>query len=676
MNIVAIVQARVDSVRFAGKVLKKIRNKTIIEILLSRLSQSKILNKIVVATSNEHVDKKLVKHIKKLKYEIFLGNKHDVLDRYYNAAKKFKADIILRVTGDCPLVDAELVDDLIKKFQNSKVDYISNSLKPTYPDGLDLEIFSFNSLKKAHFQCKSIIDREHVTPFFYKNNKFKILNIENKINYSNLRWTIDEEEDYEVLKQIFKNFKNFLFSWKDVIDLTNKNPSIFNLNNHLKRNQGSKLSTGQKLWIKANKLIPGGNMLLSKKSELFAPNIWPSYFSKTKGCIVWDLDKKKYIDFSLMGVGTNILGYSNSEVDKAVIKAIRFGNMSTLNAPEEVSLAENLIEMHPWASMVKFARTGGEANAIALRIARAASGKDKVAICGYHGWHDWYLSANISSEKNLKDFLLPGLNPKGVSKILKKNTLPFMYNNFEQLKNIIKKNNDIGVIFMEVCRSERPKNNFLKKVRELASQKNIVLIFDECSSGFRENFGGLHLTYGVSPDLAVFGKALGNGYAVTAIIGKKEIMKEAQNTFISSTFWTERIGSVAGLKSLEIMKKNKSWEYITSYGKKVIKKWIEISKKNGIKIKVLGIPALASFVVISKNFLKYKTFITQEMLKRGYLATNSLYSCMSHNDAILKDYSEHLDKIFYQICRFEKGLDNVDNYLEGPVCHDGFKRLN
>ena len=676
MNIVAIVQARVDSARFREKVLQKIGSKTIIEILLSRLSNSKLLNKIIVATSNEQVDKRLVEHIKKLNYKIFLGSKNDVLSRYYNAAKKFKADIILRVTGDCPLVDPELVDDVIKKFQNSKVDYISNCLKPTYPDGLDLEIFSFNALKKAHFNCKSIIDREHVTSFFYKYNKFKILNISNNVDYSNLRWTIDEEEDYQVLNLIFKNFKNYFFSWRDVIDLANKKPLIFNLNKHLKRNDGLKLSRGQKLWIKAKKIIPGGNMLLSKKSELFAPGTWPSYFSRTKGCYVWDLDKKKYIDFSLMGVGTNILGYSNSEVDTAVIKAIRYGNMSTLNAPEEVFLAEKLVEMHPWASMVKFARSGGEANAVALRIARAASGKDKVAICGYHGWHDWYLSANISSKKNLKDFLIPGLSPKGVPVSLKKNTIPFMYNNFEQLENIVKKNNDIGVIFMEVCRSERPKNNFLKKVRNLASQKNIVLIFDECSSGFRENFGGLHLTYDVNPDLAMFGKALGNGYAVTAVIGKKEIMQEAQNTFISSTFWTERIGSVAGLKSLEIMEKNKSWEYITSYGKKVIKKWIEISKKNGIKIKVLGIPALASFVIISKNFLKYKTFITQEMLKRGYLATNSLYSCISHNDSILKDYSEHLDKIFYQICRFEKGLDNVDNYLEGPICYSGFKRLN
>ncbi|MAZ07570.1 MAG: glutamate-1-semialdehyde aminotransferase [Rickettsiales bacterium] len=676
MKIIAIVQARVDSVRFPEKVLKKIGNKTIIEILLSRLSRSKFLDKIVVATSREKIDEKLVKHVKQLNYEIFKGSKHDVLDRYYKAAKKFKANVILRVTGDCPLVDHELVDNIIKKFQNSNHDYISNCLKPTYPDGMDLEIFSFKALKNAYLKCKSPMDREHVTPYFYKYDKFKILNIENNVNYSNLRWTIDEEADFEVLKRIFKSFKNYAFSWKKVLKLVNKKPSIFKYNSHLKRNHGLKLSKGQKLWIKAKKLIPGGNMLLSKKSELFAPDIWPSYFTKTKGCYVWDLDKKKYTDFSLMGVGTNILGYSNVQVDNAVSKTIRDGNISTLNAPEEVTLAENLVEMHPWASMVRFARSGGEANAIALRIARAASGKDKVAICGYHGWHDWYLSTNISNKKNLNDFLLPGLNPKGVPTSLKKNTLPFMYNNFDQLKDIVKKNKDIGVIFMEVCRSERPTNNFLKKVRKLATQNNIILIFDECSSGFRENFGGLHLTYNVTPDLAMFGKALGNGYAVTAVIGKKEVMQEAQNTFISSTFWTERIGSAAAIKSLEIMKKNKSWEYITRFGKKVIKKWIEISKRNGIKIRILGIPALASFVIVSKNFLKYKTFITQEMLKKGFLATNTLYSCMSHNEDILNKYIEHLDKIFYQISRFEKGLDNVDNFLDGPVCHDGFKRLN
>ena len=278
---------------------------------------------------------------------------------------------------------------------------------------------------------------------------------------------------------------------------------------------------------------------------MFLPDKWPSYFSKAKGCEVWDLDGRKYIDMSIMGIGTNLLGYGNDEVDKAVNKTISLGNMSSLNCPEEVLLAEKLIEIHPWAQMVRFARSGGEANAIAIRIARASSGKDKVAICGYHGWHDWYLATNLQDDSGLSEHLLPGLNPAGVPKSLSGTTIPFQFNNFEQLLKIVE-NNDLAAVKMEVERSKPPTNNFLEKVRDLCNRKNIILIFDECTSGFRETFGGIHLKHKVDPDLCMFGKALGNGYAITAVIGKKKFMKKAEDTFISSTFWTERVGVLAG----------------------------------------------------------------------------------------------------------------------------------
>ncbi|MEY3501422.1 MAG: hypothetical protein RL308_3095, partial [Bacteroidota bacterium] len=154
------------------------------------------------------------------------------------------------------------------------------------------------------------------------------------------------------------------------------------------------MGKGQDLYNKAKTLIPGGTMLLSKRPEMFLPDQWPAYFSKAKGCEVWDLDGNKLVDMCIMGIGTNTLGYGNEEVDEAVMQTVKSGNMSTLNCPEEVYLAEKLMEINPWADMVRFARSGGEANAISIRIARAASGRDNVAICGYHGWHDWYISAN------------------------------------------------------------------------------------------------------------------------------------------------------------------------------------------------------------------------------------------------------------------------------------------
>lgn len=433
-------------------------------------------------------------------------------------------------------------------------------------------------------------------------------------------------------------------------------------------------NTGQKLWQRAKQVIPGGNMLLSKRAEMFLPEQWPAYFSRAKGCKVWDLDGNEFIDMSIMGIGTNILGYGHPEVDEAVRKTIDAGNMSTLNCPEEVYLAERLLELHPWADMVRLARSGGEANAIAIRIARAATGKDKVAICGYHGWHDWYLAANLGDEKNLAGHLLPGLEPNGVPLNLRGTVFPFNYNNFTELEALVKAQ-DIGVIKMEVVRNHGPQDNFLHKVRQLATAHGIVLIFDECTSGFRQTFGGLHKQYGVEPDMAMFGKALGNGYAITATIGRREIMEAAQTTFISSTFWTERIGPTAALKTLEVMARVKAWEQITQTGREITAGWQALAQKHGLSIATSGLSALTGFAFNSPNALPYKTLITQEMLAKGYLAGTSVYVCTEHTPEVLAGFFEALDPVFALIKECEEGRD-VLNLLKGPVCHGGFKRLN
>jgi glutamate-1-semialdehyde 2,1-aminomutase len=446
------------------------------------------------------------------------------------------------------------------------------------------------------------------------------------------------------------------------------------VNRHLVRNEGAMLGTGQKLWKRAKRVIPGGSMLLSKRAEMFLPEQWPAYFSKAKGCRVWDLDGREYIDMSIMGIGTNILGYGHPEVDEAVRQAVVSGNMSTLNCPEEVYLAERLVALHPWADMARFARTGGEANAIAIRIARAASGRDKVAICGYHGWHDWYLAANLGDERNLAGHLLPGLEPRGVPATLRGSVLPFTYNNFEELEGLVREH-DIGVIQMEVSRNMGPENGFLEKVRRLATDKGIVLIFDECTSGFRQTFGGLHKLYGVEPDMAMFGKALGNGYAITATIGRRAVMEEAQKTFISSTFWTERIGPTAALKTLEVMERERSWERITATGRIIGRRWEELAGKHGLPIQTFGLPALISFTFPLPDMLKYKTLITQEMLAQGFLAATSVYVCTEHTADLLDRYFNALDPVFALIKECEGGRD-VDVLLKGPVCHAGFKRLN
>ena len=675
MKVVAIVQARMGSTRLPNKVMKLIGGVPMIELLLTRLVKSKEIDQIVLATSSDERNTPLVKHVQSLGFTCVLGSETDVLDRYLVAARQVQGDIVVRITGDCPLIDAELVDKAIQRFKSAKVDYLSNTSPATYPDGLDTEVFSIQALEQAACESQDPFDHEHVTPYLRRPGLFKSAALTNDQDLSSLRWTVDEPADFEVVSKVFAHFApNIHFSWTEVLDLQRQKPDIFSANHNIIRNEGASMGTGQKLRKRAKSVIPGGNMLLSKRAEMFLPEQWPAYFSKTKGCQVWDMDGNRYTDMCIMGIGTNTLGYGHNEVDAAVRQTVDAGNMSTFNCPEEVYLAEKLVELHPWAAMARLARSGGEANAIAIRIARAASGRDKVAVCGYHGWHDWYLSANLGDDENLAGHLLPGLDPKGVPKNLRGTVFPFHYNNYQQLEDLVNAH-DIGVIKMEVVRNMGPEDNFLHKVRQLATQRGIVLIFDECTSGFRETFGGLHKKYGVEPDMAMFGKALGNGYGITATIGRRDIMEAAQSTFISSTFWTERIGPTAALKTLEVMERVKSWETITQTGLGIRAGWQQLADKHGLKIDHWGLPALTGFTFKSDNALAYKTLITQEMLTKGYLASNSVYVCTEHTQEVITNYFEALDPLFLTIKECEEGRD-VMSLLKGPICHGGFKRLN
>tara|TARA_Y100000590_G_C15668712_1_gene995486 strand:- start:313 stop:1614 length:1302 start_codon:yes stop_codon:yes gene_type:complete len=432
------------------------------------------------------------------------------------------------------------------------------------------------------------------------------------------------------------------------------------------------MNKGIRLYKLAKKIILGGNMLLSKRPEMLLPDKWPAYFSRAKDTFLWDLDNNKYLDMMCL-VGHNVLGYSNKIIDNEVSKYIKKGNMSSLNCPEEVYLTKKLLDIHKWAGMVKFARSGGEANSIAIRIARSVNKKSNIAICGYHGWHDWYLSVNLKNHENLNDHLLPGLNPIGVSKNLINTVFTFKYGNFQKLKKLIN-DKKIGIIIMEIARYDNPNIDFIKKIRNICNQKNIVLIFDECTTGFRNNLGGLHLKTKINPDIAMFGKAIANGYALTAIIGKKEIMKRAENSFISSTFWGERSGFIAALKTIEIMREIKSWKTILSNGKYIQNEWKRIAKKNNLKIKIRGIDTIISFELIGLDNQIYKSFITQEMLNKKILASNLIYVNIFHKKKLIDKYIKNLDIIFKKIKYYEE--NKIKDFLKVKKAHKTFERIN
>jgi glutamate-1-semialdehyde 2,1-aminomutase len=435
------------------------------------------------------------------------------------------------------------------------------------------------------------------------------------------------------------------------------------------------IGKGQQLYSRAKRRIPGGTQLLSKRPEMLLPDNWPSYFSRAKGVEVWDLDGNRYVDMSINGVGACILGVGDPDVDAAVREAITAGTMSTLNCPEEPELADLLCELHPWAEMVRFARGGGDAMAVAVRIARACTGKDVVAFCGYHGWHDWYLAANLAKERALDGHLLPGLEPAGVPRGLLRSAIPFRYNHLEELLKIVSDNKDkLAAVVMEPIRDQNPEPDFIAGIHEIVKKTGAILVIDEVSAGFRLNTGGAHLLYGFEPDMAVFAKAMSNGYPMAAIIGKGRVMDAAQKTFISSTYWTDRIGPVAALATIRKHRRLEVAKKLISVGQRIQEGWKEAAARSGLTIEVSGIPPLSHFNLAGDDAQAAHTLFTQLMLERGFLASKAFYSTYAHQDHHIETYLDAVETVFGIIAGALSRRD-VQAMLRGPIAHSGFRRL-
>lgn len=426
---------------------------------------------------------------------------------------------------------------------------------------------------------------------------------------------------------------------------------------------------------RARKRIPGVTQLLSKRPEMFAPGQWPGYYSKATGVETWDLDGNRYIDMSISGIGASVLGFADPDVNAAVHTAIEAGSNCSLNCPEEVELAELLCEMHDWAAMVRYARSGGESMAIAVRIARAHTRRDTVAFCGYHGWHDWYLAANLTTGNQLDQHLLPGLEPLGVPNGLAGTALPFRYNNIEDLKKIIARHrNGLAAIVMEPVRDHYPQTGFLEAVRDLASEQGAVLIFDEITAAMRLNSGGSHQAFCVDPDVAVFAKAISNGFPMGAIIGREQVMQAAQSTFISSTYWTERVGPVAALATIKKHRENDVAKHLIAVGERIQSGWEQAAGQTGLHIHVSGIPPLSHFSFSYDNGQAMMTLFTQLMLARGFLASGRFYATYAHRDSHIDGYLAAANETFAFIADAAK-RGEIERHLKGPVAHAGFHRL-
>lgn len=667
MKVVAIVQARMGSSRLPGKILKKLGSITVLEFLLKRLSKSKTVDEIVVATTTDKKDDQIAELINNTRFNIFRGSEDDVLERYIGASEEYKADIIVRITSDCPFVDPILVDDCVKEILDKDLDYVSNcnEVKHLLPDGFDVEVFSRKSLLLAQKLSITKSFKEHVTFAFFKTGLFSIGSIDYKKDYSHLRVTLDYEEDYLVISAIANEMGKNFWGWKQITEFLLNNKSIAATNQDIIRNASWELSLekdSKKNVETRESYIANSSGLLSKRADQFSPEMWPKNYIQAKGQVIWTDNKKLYLDYSIGGIGATTLGYACDSIDDAVIESIRNASATSLNSYLELEASKKLMNAIPWIQSLRYTRSGGEAATLAVRLARAFTNKSGILFSGYHGWHDWYLAGAIKHK--LGNHLLDFLPIAGVPKELADTVAPFDYGNAEDFLGKLDKNT--GVVILEPMRYDEPDIEFLQLVRSECDKRNIVLIFDEISCGFRFNNNAVHLDINIIPDIVVFSKSIGNGYPIACVGGKEEFMNSVKNTFISSTTHTEAVGFAAMGAVLDYFDQNDVANGLAERGKAIREILIKSAKKANLNISYKGLDQLWSwrFDVDDDLNRSLQTLVTEGMLEKSILFSNRVYATLGIDPDLLCLFERALDETFKKIRSILDDSQDPNDYIK------------
>jgi glutamate-1-semialdehyde 2,1-aminomutase/spore coat polysaccharide biosynthesis protein SpsF len=649
--------------------------------IVSRLQRSRIINSVCVATSTAKADDAIAEFCRS-GIAIFRGAENDVLDRFFQAAKHYSADTIVRITGDCPLIDPEVVDKVVAAYLGDGCDYASNTLLCTYPDGLDTEVFSFAALAIAWHEARRAADREHVTPFMRTSQRFRLRNVESELGASvrHLRWTVDEVSDLEFARAVYARFKpNEKFGWREVLGLLDRDPDLAQLNSGLVRNEGyyrslaqesalperkRELRNSHELKRRAQVLIPAGSQTFSKGPTQFVQGVAPTFLARGQGSHVWDVDGNEYIDYP-MALGPVILGHCYPAVDAAVRKQMQNGTTFSLPHALEIEVAERMVAMIPCAEMVRFGKNGSDATAGAVRLTRAYTGRDLIVCCGYHGWQDWYIGSTTFN--------------RGVPNAVQQLTLTFEYNNIESLKRIFSNHpGQVAGVILEPVGIIAPESGFLQEVRALCRREGSLLIFDEVITGFRLARGGAQEYFGVVPDLACFGKAMANGYPLSAVVGPTEIMKIFEETFFSFTFGGEALSLAAAQATIEEIVEKEVIAHLWEQGQKLLDGFRVLARDFGVDrlVRCIGLPprtVVTFYDESGRESLLIKSLFQQECLKRGVLFSGGHNLCFSHSDddidSTLRVYRAALEILADAIRK-----DQVNEYLEGEPVTPVFRK--
>ena len=676
----AIIQARMGSSRLPGKSLAEIDGHPMLWHVIDRIRDASLIERVVVATSEDPSDDPIAEFCKQEDIPFFRGSEHDVLDRFYQAACRYPAETLVRITADCPLIDPDVIDAVIRKYQAGDFDYVSNAMRYTYPDGLDTEVFSFAALQRAWREAEKPSEREHVTPYL-RTGLFRTANVESDfpVPHGQYRWTVDEAGDLEFVRKVFSTFSRRKFGFRDVLQALKEKPSVAAAQTSAISNEGYyrslyrqavggaapklELTASRRHLERARKVIPGCAQTFSKSHTQYVQGTAPVFLTRGKGCHVWDVDGNQYIDY-VQGLLPNILGYAHDDVNRAAAKQLADGHSFSLPHPLEIELAERLTRLIPCAEMVRFGKNGSDATSGAVRAARAFTGRDRIACCGYHGWQDWYIGSTTRHA--------------GVPQAVRDLTHTFRYNDLSSLQSLLEQHpGEFAAVIMEPMNFVEPEAGFLQGVKNLAHQHGALLIFDEICSGFHFGLGGAQKLLSVTPDLACFGKAMGNGFPISCVVGRADVMRVFEEIFYSFTFAGEVASMAAAMQVLDILEHTGALARMDSNGRILQDGIRAMAKEAGLagQIVCVGRPTwslLKFFNPDGTDSPLLKNLFQQEAIKRGilFLATHNLTA--AHDSVAIHQTLEAYASVFKTLSSWMQ-QPGQSQFLEGEMSQPVFR---
>jgi len=680
-RVIAVIQARMGSSRLPGKSMIDLAGTPLLHRLVAQLEGTSSLDEVVIATSIDPADDVIEQYAIKYGIRVVRGSQQDVLSRYILAADATDAEVIVRLTGDCPLHSPDTIDEVVGAFLKAHVDYACNTNPYTRPDGQDVEVFTREILNRASASAENDPDREHVTPWMRRTAGIKRLDfMHSKPHLASGRWSVDHPDDLEFARSVWScldqrgtgpfNFEEIMSAVKESNALQGK--AVINEGFYLSLYKEASAEPAPPLvlnnsfsWLeRSDQVIPGGAQTYSKSWRHHIRGVTPVFLDRGKGAVVTDVDGNDYVDL-IQGLLPNILGYANEEVNRAAYDRAQEGHSFSLAHPIEVELAERLCRLIPCAEMVRFGKNGSDATAGAVRVARAYTGREHVAVCGYHGWQDWFIGT--TSRK------------AGVPKAVQELAHTFPYDDLEALDALLSSKQDqFAAVIMEPVNFNWPDSDYLAKVKEITHRHGAILIFDEICSGFHFGLGGAQQIFGVTPDLATFGKAMGNGWPISCVVGRRDVMKTFEDAFVSFTFAGDVSAMAAAMKVLDILESGEAYARMTAAGTKLFDGARVMATEAGLKdvFELKGHPHWSLFSFVDKNGNDdpaTRALWIQELTRRGVLILTTFNISAALDEQSVTTVLSAFAHAFKRVAQARKEGVTPETWLDGPIPIPAFK---